>query len=113
MLDSIFASARIRAAHTARSTAIGLGAAVFLCVGIGFWTAAGWMFLVTQTTALNAAIIMGALYTGAALVCFGVIAARHAKPLPKPQPAVQPAPTFDNLVAAFMTGLSAGSRTRS
>jgi|AntRauMFilla1563_2_1112583.scaffolds.fasta_scaffold45534_2 hypothetical protein len=107
MFDRIMASASAQAAHTARSTAIGLGAGILLCIGIGFWTLAGWMFLLTQTTAVNAAMIIGALYTGAALLGFGFLASRHAVPPPTAQPAP---PTFDTLVAAFMTGLSAGSR---
>jgi hypothetical protein len=114
MLGHLAEGMRLRAAHVARTTAIGLGAGILLCVGIAFWTAAGWMFLLTQTSAVNAAVIMGALYTGAALIGFGVVASRRRTPPPAPQPAPPPpTPSFDTLMGAFMSGVTAGARTRS
>lgn len=114
MFDTLISQARNSARRSAKTAAISAGAAVALAVGLAFWTAAGWIFLLTLTTSLNAAIIIGALYTGAGLIGFAIASMRGSK-TPPPQPAQPPkgAPTIESFITAFMTGVTAGSRTRS
>jgi len=113
MFDNFIRQARNTARRSARTAAIGLGASIALAVGLAFWTAAGWFFLLTQTTALNAAVIMGALYTGAGLIGFAVVSMRGSKPPEPAAPPPQSPPTVESLIAAFISGMNAGSRTRS
>lgn len=89
-----------------------------LAVGIAFWTIAAWLFLLTVTTAVNAPIILGALYTGAGLVGFGVASMRSQKTVQKPAPPEPVSPkspeaTLEKLIAAFISGMNAGAKTRS
>jgi len=112
VLDQIVGALRARAGHAARTTAIGATAVILLCIGLGFWTFAGWLFLLTLTSAPIAAVIMAALFTGASLLIIGILASGRSKIPPPPTPAPQPAPTIDSLIAAFITGLTAGARIR-
>ena len=113
MISSLIANARAEAAQTAKSAAFGFAGSVLLCVGVGFWTAAAWMFLVTLTTVLNTAVILGAVYSGAGLIAFGLAAAKRHKSA-KPSPAQEASqPTIESFLAAFVTGLTAGSKLRS
>ena len=114
MLSHLVARARVQVEQTAQTAAIGLFACVALTVGLVFWTLAGWLFLLTVTTPLNAAVILGAVYTGVGLIGLASVSMRRKKPVPQPAP-VAPAPeaTFEGLMAAFMSGMNAGARTRS
>ncbi|WP_298858584.1 hypothetical protein [uncultured Sulfitobacter sp.] len=112
MISAIVNKARAKAEHTAGTAAIGLGASLALGVGLAFWTGAGWLYLITVTTPLNAAMILGALYTGAGCIGFAVVATRRQAPITK-EPVVETSPTFDNIMSAFMSGVTAGARTRS
>lgn len=111
MLDTLKANIRHEAEQTARKAAFGFAGGLLLAAGIAFWTAAAWMFLLTLTTSLNTALIIGSVYAGGGLICLALAARRPVKPS-KPAPAPKPA-SMDSLVAAFMTGLNAGARTRS
>lgn len=113
MISKLLSQARTQARHSAGTAGIGLFAGLALCVGLAFWTGAAWYLLVTLTSPFHACLILGAIYTGAALIGFAIVAARADKPSPPPEPEKKPEATMDNLVSAFMTGLSAGARTRS
>lgn len=113
MLTHLLHKARAEAEHTVGTVKIGLFAGIALGVGAGFWTLAAWLFLVTVTTPLNAAVIIGAVYSGAGLIGLGVAASRKRKPKVSAVPAPEAAATMDGLVGAFMTGLTAGTRARS
>jgi len=120
MLSHLAVRAGETARHTARTALIGAGAAVCLCIGAGFLTAAFWLFLVSVTTALNAALILGGFYSGIGLILIAILSIRsrerrirHAEHLAA---AKRPAPgqaEYAGLIAAFMTGLSAGRKARS
>ncbi|MEQ6249289.1 hypothetical protein ABMC89_10405 [Sulfitobacter sp. HNIBRBA3233] len=115
MLDRLLAHASHRASHAAGSAAIGLGAGILLFVGLGFWTAAGWIFLISVTTALNAALIMGSVFFGAALIGFAIVAIRRRNERIRNShsSARQKAMSIEQIILAFVTGMTAGSRTRS
>lgn len=113
MFPNLLSQARAQARHSAGTAGIGVFAGLALCLGLAFWTGAAWYLLVALTTPLNACLILGAIYTGAALIGFAIVSMRAKKPVAPPEPAKQPEATMDNLVSAFMTGLTAGARTRS
>lgn len=113
MFDTLIWRARAKARRTAKMAAIGLGASIALAIGLAFWTAAGWFFLLTLTTPLNAAVIMAAIWTGAGLIGFAITAALGDKPSTPATPPPQTAPTIESLIAAFVSGMTAGSKTRS
>lgn len=113
MISHLLSQARSQARHSAGTAGIGLFAGLTLCVGLAFWTSAAWYLLVALTSPMHACLILGAIYTGAALIAFAVVAARGNKPTPLPEPEKKPQATMDNLVSAFMSGLNAGARTRS
>ncbi|KIN74163.1 hypothetical protein [Sulfitobacter guttiformis] len=113
MLAAFIDSARREAKHTAGTAAISFGAGILLCIGLAFWTAAGWMLLLTVTSPINAAMIMGAIFTGAALIGFAVVSVRGSNHKKRPAHAAPKPPTLDGLIAAFISGLTAGARTRS
>ena len=106
------------AARTARKAALGLGAAICIAVGLGFLTAAAWLFIISVTTALNAALIIGGAYCGLGLVLIGMASADgpkrstppHSTQAGSPQKADDIAP---QIIEAFLTGLKAGQRSRS
>lgn len=112
MLSNMLANARAQARHSAQSAGIGVFASLALIVGLAFWTGAIWLFLLTLTSPLNACVILGAAYTGAGLIGFATITMRRAKPVQQTS-TKPPQATMDGLVSAFMTGLTAGARTRS
>lgn len=111
MLEQLVSKARAQAEQTAQTAAIGLFACVALAVGLAFWTLAGWLLLVTVTSPANAAVILGAVYSGAGIIALAVISTRRKKPVPQPAP--KPDASLESLLSAFMTGLNAGARTRS
>lgn len=98
---------KTKAKQAARTAGIGAAAMLALAIGLMFWTLAAWLFLLTQTSPLGAAAILGALYSGAGLIGVAVVLMRKE---PQEQPTATP--TIDSLVSAFMTGVKAGSRTR-
>ncbi len=115
MLTNLVRKAQNTAARTARKTAFGAGALACLGVGLGFLTAAAWMFLLTQTTPMNAALILGGVYSGVGFVLLaimGSIGKSDSEEKPTESAAMVEA-DIAKIITAFMTGLSAGRRTRS
>ncbi len=120
MLSGLIHQAQRKASRTARKAAFGAGGLVCIGIGLGFMTAAAWLFLITVTTALSAALIIGGAYLGLGLVLIGVAsssgkgsshadASRHASKPAHEDPAIM----VPQLINAFTSGLAAGQRTRS
>jgi hypothetical protein len=109
----MIAHARAKAGYSAKTASIGMFAAFAMIIGLAFWTAAAWLLLLTLTTALNASLIIGAFYTGAGLLGFGIVAVRTQKSVAPPAPVKAPEATLESLISAFITGLNAGARKRS
>ncbi len=107
------------AARAGRRAALGTCASLLILVGIGFFTAALWLYLVSVFGAIQAALMIGLGYSGAGLVCVGVlISSGEPDPLPDVNESAQrqqEATTAPPLVEAFLYGLQAGahaSKTR-
>ena len=113
MFANLISHARAQAQHTAGVAAIGLGAGIALCVGLAFWTVAIWFLVLAVAGPVTAALIIGALYTGAGLIGLSIASTRARKNISPPKPVEEPpAPDMDGLIGAFITGLKAGARAR-
>ncbi|MCX8228011.1 MAG: hypothetical protein OTI35_18230 [Sulfitobacter sp.] len=124
MLNAVTEKVAQRAAETAQTAAIGLGAGLCLLVGSVFLAAAGWIFLLSITTALLACLIMGGVFFGAGLVMVAVVSIRSRNLKRKREAellriqAQQRAQPFGGvegiaaLVIALINGFKAGKKTR-
>ena len=116
MFDRIVDKAKQSVARALRTTVIGAGAGLCLVAGAALLTLAGWLFLVTVTTPMNAALILGGIYLGLGFILIGVAsAARSSDSQGKAAQQQQDADenVVPKLIAAFMTGMQAGRSTRS
>ena len=64
MLSAVMQHLRGSARRAARTAMLGAGAAILLLIGLLFLTLAAWLYLVTVTTAMTAALILGAALAG-------------------------------------------------
>ncbi|QFT58142.1 hypothetical protein FIU94_04840 [Sulfitobacter sp. THAF37] len=115
MFDHLAHKAQIKAAQTAQTAVLGLGASLLLAVGIGFLTTAFWIFLVSIADALIAALIIGALYAGAGMIMLAVMSAKRRaaqRQLERIELEKQTGSdlqgTIQQLILAFVTGITAG-----
>lgn len=119
MIAGLLAEARLEASRTAQTAALGLGASFCLIIGMGFLTLSAWFVLIATMPLHLAALVLGCVYFGIALILFGVISAkkrayRRAKArMAAAQAAAAPASAMPSIIAAFTTGLQAGKRVRS
>lgn len=118
MLSGLINKARDSAARTARQAALGAGGLLFILVGLGFLTMAAWLFLITVTTPMNAALILGGTYFGIGFILIGAgsYAGQQHRKVQEPElrtPAATPEQMVPQIVSAFLTGLAAGQKTRS
>jgi site-specific recombinase len=111
-------SARIQDAvsRTLQSIVLGAGALFCLSIGLAFLTLAAWLYLISVTTSMMAALILGSVYAGIGLILLAVASsgprrskAKYAKRLDQPNEEAEIA----KIVAAFMTGVTAGRKSRS
>lgn len=117
MLNRVLQTAQASAAHTARTAALGLAGGLLLAVGAGFLTLAAWLVLLTVTTALNAAVILGAFFTGLGIIILVVASARQ-KPSQASQSHLSQDPKDEDdivnqVVMTFLAGITAGRKARS
>jgi len=116
MLSGFIRQAQRTAKQTARKAALGLVGGLFALAGTSFLTLAAWLYLMTVTTALNAALILGAAYMGLELIFLALSAAKtgpsaHQKPAEPAEPKQDD--MMSQVVTAFMTGVQAGQKARS
>lgn len=93
------------AAETGKTAALGLATGLMLAVGIGFLTVAAWIVLAANVGAGSAALVIGAVYVGIALVMAAFLLAGPKSP---PPPPARPENPMQDVLVAFMQGLSAG-----
>lgn len=105
------------ARRVALRSSLGLLGGVFLAVGLGFLTVAGWIALSTTADALTAALVIGGGYFGIGFLILLIM--RVARPrVPVAPPAAAPvaapslAPALAGVAAAFVQGLGAGLASR-
>ena len=115
MLSSVMQHLRETVRRAARTAMLSAGAAIFLLIGLLFLTLAAWLCLVTVTTTLTAALILGAAYFGVGFLLLALAGADgNASRQPQQQEA-QVSTEHDglkNLVMAFLAGITAGQKAR-
>jgi len=106
-------NAQAAATRTAHTAVLGLAAGVLLAVGAGFLTLAAWLLLLTVTTPLYAAVVLGCGFTGVALIVLAVMSIRKRsnKQHSAPQPAAQ-GDILNQIVVTFLAGITAGQKAR-
>ena len=119
MLSGFADQAQEKVAQTAQTALLGLGAALMLAIGLGFLTAALWIFMATATSTLMAATTIGVAYTGVGLITFAVLSGQNrARKRNKARLAAssKEKQSVQNIVheiiLAFITGLRAGQQSR-
>lgn len=120
MFDHLAQKAQVKASQTAQTAVLGLGASLLLAVGVGFLTAALWIYLVTVSTALTAAIIIGAIYFGAGLIMIAVMSAKRRSAqrqierieLARQHKSSDIQGTLQQVILAFVSGMQAGRKGR-
>ena len=108
----------------AQTAAIGLGGLLFMVAGVFFFTLSAWLFLLTVTTMLNAALILGAAFFGIGLIFIAVASGRSKTDPRKRKKAAEQSRKeniealsdgmegYAGLIAAFINGLNAGKNVR-
>lgn len=93
--------------------------AVFLIVGVGFLTSAGWILLEEAYSSLAASLIIAGIYLGVGLILLAVASnakesrAYAAEMAPLRDPATAPRPgAMSPLAEAFIIGLNAAYAAR-
>ncbi len=124
MLDQLTDKVANKAAETAQTAALGLGASLCLVIGSAFLTGALWLFLLTVTTALFACLILGGIFAGVGLILVAVISAKSRSRKRKKHEEMlryqsQQKEKLSNgldgipgIIAAFINGLNAGKKAR-
>ena len=98
-----------------RTAMLSAGAALFLLIGLLFLTLAAWLYLITVTTALTAALILGAVYFGVGFLLLAMAGSNRAPAAQAPRQEDPSATEHDglkNLVMAFLAGITAGQKAR-
>ncbi len=124
MFDHFTDAIERKATEAAQTAAFGLGAFLCLVVGGVFLTIAGWLFLLTITTALIASLIIGSTFFGIGLIIFAGLSMRAQARKRQKREAALRAQSEQNsqlsgglggiagVIAAFITGMNAGKKSR-
>ena len=91
------------------------GAVLFLLIGLLFLTLAAWLYLITVTTTLTAALILGAVYFGMGFLLLAIAGSdgeAAAQPSRQEDSAASDHDGLKNLVMAFLAGITAGQKAR-
>ncbi|MGB8624035.1 MAG: phage holin family protein [Paracoccaceae bacterium] len=100
--------------RAARQAALAIWAGLFLLVGLGFLTAALWLYLAATQTVLFATVVVGLIYTGLALILLGLARMGGKAPAAdeRPErPATDGRAPFPPVTEAFLFGLDAGLKS--
>lgn len=109
---------KLQARAAARRAGFSVIGSLFLLVGLGFLTAAGWIVLADRRDALFAALVIGGIYVGIGLIFFALASRRYVRVPVAPPPTGAYGPRLYTyavpaLLEAFMVGISAGMVNRS
>jgi len=117
MFARVIQTAQASAAHTARTAALGLAGGILLAVGAGFLTLAAWLTLLTVTTALTAAVILGCFFMGAGIMTLVIVSGRKKSPQTSgtkpPHDPKDEEDIMNQVIMTFLAGITAGRKARS
>ena len=114
MLSGVMHHLRGSIRRAARTAMLSASAALFLFIGLLFLTFAAWLYLLTVTSAMMAALILGAVYLGVGFLLLAIAGSSQQVPPPQAEES-QAASEHDgmkNLVLAFLGGITAGQKAR-
>ena len=115
MLSSVMQHLRGSLLRALRTAMLSAGAALFLLIGLLFLTLAAWLYLITVTTTLTAALILGAVYFGMGFLLLAIAGSdgeAAAQPSRQEDSAASDHDGLKNLVMAFLAGITAGQKAR-
>jgi len=101
---------KTKAATTAKRAGLLSGGLLAITVGLGFLTAAAWIYLARVTDAQMAALVIGGVYAGLGFVMVGLASSGGSQdaPAPHPKAATQGPIEQPPLMQAFLQGMQAG-----
>ena len=101
-------------AQTAQRAALGGLGGMCLLAGVGFLTAALFLYLLTQTDPISASLIVGGGFSGVGLVLIGVsrVGTTTSSPGQETAQAAPPASAMTPVMLAFLDGLQQGMAAR-
>lgn len=112
---------KYKARKAARRTALGGLGVMMSLTGLGFLTASAYLFLLTQTDAITASLIMGGVFVGLGLILLALAsgdgdnaddtATSPATRAPQPLPEAEHSP-LTPVAVAFLDGLHQGMAVR-
>lgn len=115
MLSGVMQHLRGSIRRAARTAMLSAGAAIMLLIGLLFLTLAAWLYLVTVTTPMTAALILGAGYFGIGFLLLAIAGSgnetRRSRRAAE-EPAAHEPDGPKNLVMAFLAGITAGQKAR-
>ncbi|MDF3357277.1 hypothetical protein HKX10_07340 [Sulfitobacter sp. KE33] len=115
MLSSVMQHLRGSLRRALRTAMLSAGAVLFLLIGLLFLTLAAWLYLITVTTTLTAALILGAVYFGMGFLLLAIAGSdgeAAAQPSRQEDSAASDHDGLKNLVMAFLAGITAGQKAR-
>lgn len=101
-----------KVADTARKAGLVTASAALTIVGAGFFTAAAWIYLSAQQTPLFAAVVIGAVYFGAAAITLAIGLSRPQHNEAKEQDALNGLSPMQLVLISFLQGLDQGRNTK-
>lgn len=114
MLSGLMNHLRGSLRRAARTAMLSASAALFLFIGLLFLTFAAWLYLITVTSTLIAALILGAAYLGVGFLLLAIAGSGNQSP-PAQAEEEHHSSEHDglkNLVLAFLSGITAGQKAR-
>ncbi|MGJ8616639.1 MAG: phage holin family protein [Sulfitobacter sp.] len=103
-------SIKKKATQTAKRAGLLTVGGILCAIGVGFFTLAAWLYLLTVVSALQAALIIGAGYFGIGLIMIGLGTKKPHQPEPLRDPETARQPDVPPLLQALLFGIEAGSK---
>lgn len=116
----MLATVTYAARDAAKRTAFGFVSMLFLVVGLGFFSVAGWIAIVAAADVMTAALVLGGGYVGLGLILAALAARRTRVPVHAAHPAAAAPPghpagnaaLFLGIAEALAAGIAAGQTAR-
>ena len=101
-----------KVAHTARKGGLMTASAALTCVGAAFLTAAAWLYLSTEYSAVFAAVIIGLIYLGGGVITLALALSRQRPRPRRVQDDLGGLSPMQLVLVSFLQGLNQGRNTK-